>query len=84
MSYNQGRVAMVDHQSEVKQWEVPSDCDTTDNYSIKCISERLETFLSGSQNSGTFVKTGSKRTYKRFEIKCHTVIHKKFQNLKEV
>ena len=30
MSYNQGRVAMVDHQSEVKQWEVPSDCDTTD------------------------------------------------------
>ena len=36
ISGKQGRITMVDHQSKVKQWEVNSNCKTTNDYSIIC------------------------------------------------
>ena len=41
ISGSQGRVTMVDHQSKVKQWEVPNKCKTTNDNSIRCVNERL-------------------------------------------
>ena len=36
---------MEDRKSEIKQWEVPSDCKTAINNSIGCVNERLRDFL---------------------------------------
>ena len=77
---SQGGVPMVGHQSNVKQWEVPSNwCETTDDYSIRWINENFRVFFPRTQNRGTLVKTGSKRTYKRCRIQsskiCHNDIH---------
>ena len=77
---SEGGTAMVDSQPPFKQRKVTIDLKTSDVDNIGCLDERLGGFLSGTQNGGSLVKLGSKRTYQCTRVKssnvCNIDIHK--------
>ena len=57
MSYNQGRVAMVDHQSEVKQWK---SLVTVTRQIIKASVKGWRPFCHGPRTVGPLLKLEAK------------------------
>lgn len=43
-----GKIAMMGHQSEVKQWAVPSNCKSTNDISNRCVRKTLGPFANST------------------------------------
>ena len=56
ISGGQERIDLVGKRPKSEQYEITSEFKTSNNYSIKCINERLGSLLPGSEDWGSWRK----------------------------
>ena len=83
ISGGQEKIDLMAKQSKTEKWEITSEFRTSNNYSIRCISERLGSLLPGPEDWSrreAMVKAENKGIYKHTGAKSSKVCHIKIYN----
>ena len=70
ISGGQEKIDLMAKQSKTEKWEITSELRTSNNYSIRCISERLGSLLPGPEDWSrpeAMVEAENKEIYKRIK-----------------
>lgn len=78
ISGGQEKIGLMATQSKTEKWDITSEFRTSNNYSIRCISERLGSLLPGPEDWSrpeAMVKAENKGIYKHTGAKSSKVCH---------